>query len=110
MSRTRIKICGLTREADVQAAVQAGADALGFVFYAKSPRAVTPARAAELARALPPFVTPVGLFVNAAPAEIEAALDILLAAQAADDEISAALAWSQAFSFLMPLQIGRAHV
>jgi phosphoribosylanthranilate isomerase len=77
MSRTRIKICGLTREADVQAAVQAGADALGFVFYAKSPRAVTPVRAAELARALPPFVTPVGLFVNAAPAEIEAALQAL---------------------------------
>ena len=71
--RTRIKICGLTREADVDAAVAAGADALGFVFYAKSPRAVSVARAAELARRLPPFVTPVGLFVNAGPAEIAAA-------------------------------------
>lgn len=71
--RTRIKICGLTREADVDAAVTAGADAVGFVFYAKSPRAVTVARATELARRLPPFVTPVGLFVNAAPAEIAAA-------------------------------------
>jgi phosphoribosylanthranilate isomerase len=65
--RTRIKICGLTREADVDAAVQAGADALGFVLYDKSPRHVSVARAAELARRLPPFVTPVLLFVNAAP-------------------------------------------
>jgi phosphoribosylanthranilate isomerase len=71
--RTRIKICGLTRETDIDAAVAAGADAVGFVFYAKSPRAVTVARAAELARRLPPFVTPVGLFVNAASAEIAAA-------------------------------------
>ena len=64
MPRTRIKICGLTREEDVQAAVAAGADAVGFVFYEKSPRYVTPARAAELIALLPPFVTPVGLFVN----------------------------------------------
>jgi len=71
--RTRIKICGLTREADVDAAVAAGADAVGFVFYAPSPRAVTFERAAELARRLPPFVTPVGLFVNASEAEIAAA-------------------------------------
>jgi len=62
--RTRIKICGLTREADVDAAVAAGADAIGFVLYAASPRAVTPERAAELASRLPPFVTPVLLFVN----------------------------------------------
>ncbi|MBU1351464.1 MAG: phosphoribosylanthranilate isomerase [Gammaproteobacteria bacterium] len=63
-SRTRIKICGLTREADVDAAVAAGADAVGFVLYAPSPRAVTPQRAAQLARRLPPFVTPVLLVVN----------------------------------------------
>ncbi len=62
--RTRIKICGLTREADVDAAVQAGADAIGFVLYAKSPRAVSLARAQALARRLPAFVTPVLLFVN----------------------------------------------
>lgn len=73
--RTRIKICGLTREQDVDAAVAAGADALGFVLYARSPRAVTPARAADLARRLPPFVTPVLLFVNEAPAAALAALD-----------------------------------
>jgi phosphoribosylanthranilate isomerase len=53
--RTRIKICGLTREADVAAAVDAGADAIGFVLYAKSPRHVSLDRAVQLARALPPF-------------------------------------------------------
>ncbi|MBS1189451.1 MAG: phosphoribosylanthranilate isomerase [Rhodocyclaceae bacterium] len=73
--RTRIKICGLTREADVDAAVAAGADAIGFVFYPKSPRYVSPERAAELAHRIPPFVTIVGLFVNAAPGEIEAVLE-----------------------------------
>jgi phosphoribosylanthranilate isomerase len=71
--RTRIKICGLTREADVDAAVEAGADAVGLVLYERSPRFVTLARAAELARRLPPFVTPVGLFVNASDAEVDAA-------------------------------------
>ena len=53
-TRTRIKICGLTREQDVDAAVAAGADAIGFVLYAKSPRAITAERAAELAKRLPP--------------------------------------------------------
>lgn len=65
--RTRIKICGLTREVDVDAAVHAGADAIGFVLYPQSPRFVSPERASELARRLPPFVTPVLLFVNASP-------------------------------------------
>jgi phosphoribosylanthranilate isomerase len=63
-ARTRIKICGLTREQDVDAAVEAGADAVGFVLYPASPRAVTVERAAHLASRLPPFVTPVLLFVN----------------------------------------------
>jgi phosphoribosylanthranilate isomerase len=72
--RTRIKICGLTREADVDDAVRAGADALGFVLYPRSPRHVTPQRAAELAGRLPPFVTPVLLLVNAAPALLREAL------------------------------------
>ena len=62
--KTRIKICGLTREEDVDTAVAAGADAIGFVFYPPSPRYVTPQRAAELARRIPPFVDIVGLFVN----------------------------------------------
>ncbi|HMR70057.1 MAG TPA: phosphoribosylanthranilate isomerase [Rubrivivax sp.] len=75
--RTRIKICGLTREADVDAAADAGADAVGFVLYPNSPRAVDAARAAALARRLPPFVTPVLLFVDAAPAQVAAALAAL---------------------------------
>ena len=63
-ARTRIKICGLTREQDVDAAVEAGADAVGFVLYPASPRALTADRASQLAARLPPFVTPVLLFVN----------------------------------------------
>ncbi|MGD9832503.1 MAG: phosphoribosylanthranilate isomerase [Piscinibacter sp.] len=75
--RTRIKICGLTREADVDAAVEAGADAIGFVLYAKSSRHVSAARAAELARRLPPFVMPVALLVNASAAELAEAVAAL---------------------------------
>lgn len=75
VGKTRIKICGLTRESDVDAAVAAGADAIGFVFYPPSPRYVTPQRAADLARRLPPFVSAVGLFVNAAAGEVESVLD-----------------------------------
>ena len=71
--RTRIKICGLTREQDVDAAVACGADAVGFVLYPKSPRYVSPQRAVELAQRLPPFVTPVLLFVNESGANIIAA-------------------------------------
>jgi len=70
--RTRIKICGVSRDTDVEAAVNAGADAIGLVFYPKSPRFVTLERATNLARALPPFVTPVALFVNATVAEVDA--------------------------------------
>jgi phosphoribosylanthranilate isomerase len=77
MSRTRIKICGLTREADVDDAIDAGADALGFVLYPKSPRHVSLARAAELISRLPPFVQPVLLFVNASPAEVHKATSTL---------------------------------
>ncbi len=69
-NRTRIKICGLTRGEDVQSAVDAGADALGFVFYPQSPRYVTPAEAANLIKLIPAFITTVGLFVNATTAEI----------------------------------------
>ncbi|MEO7150951.1 MAG: phosphoribosylanthranilate isomerase, partial [Burkholderiaceae bacterium] len=75
--RTRIKICGITREADLDAAVDAGADAVGFVFYAPSSRHLELERARRLAERLPPFVTPVGLFVNAAPDDIAAAIAVI---------------------------------
>lgn len=73
--RTRVKICGVSRPSDVEAAVEAGADAIGLVFYPASPRHVTIADAAALARDLPPFVTPVGLFVDADRAQVRAALE-----------------------------------
>lgn len=72
-SRTRIKLCGFTREQDVDSAVALGADAIGFVLYPKSARFVTPERAAALASRLPPFVTPVLLFVNEEASKIRAA-------------------------------------
>lgn len=82
MRRTRIKVCGFTREADLDGALALGVDAVGFVLYPPSPRAVTVARAAELARRVPPFVARVGLFVNEDTGAVEraareAALDLL---------------------------------
>ncbi len=68
--KTRIKICGITRVEDALAAACLGADAIGLVFYPGSPRAVTPARAREIIDVLPPFVVPVGLFVNADAATV----------------------------------------
>lgn len=75
--RTRIKICGLTREADVQVAAEAGADAVGFVLYPRSSRHVSIERAVQIARELPPFVTPVLLFVNASADEVARATEAL---------------------------------
>jgi phosphoribosylanthranilate isomerase len=74
--RIRTKICGLTRIEDALAAAAAGADALGFNFHAQSPRHVTPERAREIVAVLPPFVTAVGLFVDATPADVERACTI----------------------------------
>lgn len=74
MQRTRIKICGITRAQDLDAAVRAGADAIGFVFYPPSPRCLPLGAAAELARRVPPFVMRVGLFVNAEPANVRETL------------------------------------
>jgi phosphoribosylanthranilate isomerase len=71
---TAVKICGITRPEDALAAARAGAHAVGLVFYAKSPRHVTPARAAEIIRVVPPFVTTVGLFVDATAEGVRAAL------------------------------------
>src|SRR5687767_7355938 len=71
---TAVKICGITRPEDALAAARAGAHAIGVVFYEPSPRHVTPARAADILRALPPFVTTVALFVDAGQEEVRAAL------------------------------------
>jgi phosphoribosylanthranilate isomerase len=75
--RTRVKICGITRAEDALAAARSGADAVGLVFYARSPRAVSFAQAQAIVRALPPFIDAVGLFVDAAPEEIRAVLAAL---------------------------------
>ena len=73
--RTRVKICGITRVEDGRYAAQLGADAIGLVFYAASPRAVNIEMAQAICAELPPFVTKVGLFVNALPNEIRAVLN-----------------------------------
>lgn len=70
----KIKICGITRLVDLQSAVNAGVDALGFVFYAPSPRYVSPQAAATLLQAMPPFVMSVGLFVNVSVDELKAVI------------------------------------
>jgi phosphoribosylanthranilate isomerase len=75
MHRTRIKICGITREEDLANAVEAGADALGFVFHPSSKRYVSPLRARELCALLPPFVSSVALFVNPQPAFVHEVLE-----------------------------------
>lgn len=75
MFRTRVKICGITRIEDLHAAAAAGADAVGLVFYPGSPRAVSAARATELVRAAPPFLTVTGLFVNPTADEVREVLE-----------------------------------
>ena len=75
MSAVRSKICGITRIEDALAAVEAGADAIGLVFYPKSPRAVSIQQARAIIAALPPFISTVGLFVNASRCELNETLD-----------------------------------
>lgn len=71
----RVKICGITNLEDALMAVEAGADALGFVFFRGSPRCISPERAAAIIRRLPPFIQTVGLFVNEEPATVNAVAD-----------------------------------
>lgn len=75
MHYTRIKVCGITREADAELALQLGVDALGFVFHDPSPRAVTRQQVQTIAAVLPPFVTRVGLFVNAEADVVQRVVD-----------------------------------
>ena len=74
MMRTKVKICGITRVEDALSAVHAGADAIGLVFYAASPRCVSIAQAQAIVAAMPPFISVVGLFVNATTTEIKSVL------------------------------------
>jgi len=75
--RTRVKICGITRDEDLRATADAGADAFGLVFYAPSPRYLTLERAQELSRAAPAFLTSVALFVNAKAEEVQRVLEVV---------------------------------
>ena len=74
--RTRVKICGITRPEDARAAADAGADAIGLVFYPPSPRYLSVERAREIRDALPPFVQSVALFVNPDSAQVAQVLGI----------------------------------
>jgi len=74
-ARTRVKICGLKSQENIRAAVEAGADAIGFVFYPGSKRALTVEQARELRKAVPPFVALTALFVNATVDEVKAVID-----------------------------------
>jgi phosphoribosylanthranilate isomerase len=75
MSRPRVKICGLTRADDARLAVALGADAVGVILWDRSPRRVSPDEARAICGILPPFVTRVGVFVDASPAEVRAVVD-----------------------------------
>lgn len=86
MTAVRIKICGMTRQSDIEAAVANGADALGFVLWAGSARAIDGAALANLSAGVAPFVTRVGLFVDPTAAEVDAALDHLDLLQFHGDE------------------------
>jgi phosphoribosylanthranilate isomerase len=82
MTQVPVKVCGITRVADAMLAAELGAAALGFVFWPKSPRRIDPAEAGRIGRSLPPFVSRVGVFVDASPDEIarhvdEAGLDVV---------------------------------
>jgi phosphoribosylanthranilate isomerase len=109
MTRTRIKICGITRLEDALSAIALGADALGFVFYPPSPRYVSPVQAAAIVAQLPPFVTTVGLFVDASAQEIAAILaqvPLSLLQFHGDESAEACLAYKMPFIKAVRVQAG----
>ena len=92
VNRTRVKICGLTRSEDVREAVRLGADAVGFIFWPRSPRYLDPAFAGRVIDEVPPMVARVGVFVNASPADVaavKAATGISVIQLHGDEEASA---------------------
>src|SRR6267142_1978820 len=100
MMRTRIKFCGMTRAGDIDEAVAAGADAVGFVCFAGSPRFVALDKIAELARVVPPLVTPVLLFVNADEATVRRAVELVPGALLqfhGDEKPQECARWGRAF-------------
>jgi phosphoribosylanthranilate isomerase len=106
---TRVKICGVTRWEDARLACDLGASALGFNFYERSPRAIAPAAAWDIIRRLPPFVAPVGVFVNWKPSAVIAlAKSLRLAAvQLHGDEDSATVAaCAKQFSVIKAFRVG----
>jgi phosphoribosylanthranilate isomerase len=111
LHRTRIKLCGLSRAEDVDHAVELGADAIGLVFYPPSPRSISVAQALELARRVPPFVTVVGLFVNADAAwfnEVTQTVPLAMLQFHGDEtpERCAALAGGARLPWLRALRVG----
>lgn len=109
MARTRVKICGITRLEDAIAAAELGVDAVGLVFYPKSSRLVSPAGAAAIVAALPPFVTSVGLFLDADASEVrdvlaQVALDLLQFH--GDEEPAFCASFGRPFIKAVPMRVG----
>ena len=106
---TRVKICGITRWEDASLACDLAASALGFNFYKKSPRAIAPAAAWDIIRRLPPFVAPVGIFVNWDPAAIIAlarSLHLSAVQLHGDEDDACVTACAKHFSVIKALRIG----
>ena len=109
-ARTRIKMCGLTREKDVEAGINAGLDALGFIFYEKSPRNVSPDFVRAVISKVPPFVDCVGVFVNRDCREVEEIIEYCSLSHAQLHGKEDPKYCERLERLASPCQIGRAHV